>query len=160
MVRHSDLVRNAVVHDVAMSGAAALLADLTTLDEAAIVERCQFLFAHMMNDDLAAWEALGDEYHARLAKDYVTWVRRYLAPAPPSPHSPEDLAGKPITWTIGGLTPAVTFLDNVVLAVRSGCPISALMCKHCPQVSAPEMLAADIRESALTHEGLGAGELR
>jgi hypothetical protein len=55
-----------------MPGAAALLADLTTFDDAAIVERCQFLFAHMMNDDLAAWEALGDEYHARLAKNYVT----------------------------------------------------------------------------------------
>ena len=143
-----------------MPGAAALLADLTTLDDAAIVERCQILFAHMMNDDLAAWEALGDEYHARLAKNYVTWVRRYLAPAPPSPHSPEDLAGKPITWTIGGLTPAVTLLDNIVLAVKSGCPISALMCKHFPQVSAPEMLAAHIRESALAHEELRAGESR
>ncbi len=146
-VRHGDLVRNAIVHEVAMPGAAALLADLTSLDDAAIVERCQFLFAHMMNDDVAAWEALGDEYHARLTKNYVTWVRRYVAPAPPPPHTPEDLAGKPITWTIGGLTPAITFLDNVVLAVKSGCPIGPLMCKHFPQVSAPEMLAAHIREN-------------
>ena len=148
VVRHGGVVRNAVVHEVAMPGAAALLADLTTLEDAAIVESCQYLFAHVMNDDLAAWEALGDEYHARLAKNYVTWVRRYLAPTPPSPHTPEDLAGKPITWTIGGLTPAITFLDNVVLAVKSGCPISPLLCKHFPQVSAPEMLAAHIRESA------------
>ena len=73
-VRHNALVRHAVVHEVAMPGAAALLADLATLDDAAIVERRQFLFAHMMNDDLAAWEALGEEYHARLAKNYVTWV--------------------------------------------------------------------------------------
>jgi hypothetical protein len=46
-----------------------------------------------MNDDLAAWEALGDEYHARLASNYVTWVRRYVAGELPPPHSPEDLAG-------------------------------------------------------------------
>ena len=160
VVGHDDLVRNAVVHEVAMPGAAALLADLTTLDDVAIVERSQFLFAHMMNDDLAAWEALGDEYHARLAKNYVTWVRRYIAPGLPSPHSPEDLTGKPITWTIGGLTPAVAILDNVVLAVKSGCPISPLMCKHFPQVSAPEMLAAHIRQSTLVHHGLEAGDAR
>ena len=52
------------------AGRSTRLADVTTLDDAAIVERCQFLFAHMMNDDLAAWEALGDEYHARLAKNF------------------------------------------------------------------------------------------
>lgn len=149
VVGHGDLVRNAVVHEVAMAGAAALLADLLTLDDAAVVERCQFLFAHMMNDDVAAWEALGDEYHARLAQNYVTWVRRYLAPGVPPPHTPEDLAGKPITWTIGGLSPAVSFLDNVVLAVKAGYRISALMCKHFPQVSAPDMLAAHIRQTAL-----------
>ena len=149
VVRHPQLVRNAVVHEVAMAGAAALLADLTTLDDAAVVESCKFAFGHMMNDDLAAWEALGDEYHTRLANNYVTWVRRYVAGELPPPHSPEDLAGKPITWTIGGLSPAGMFFDNVVLAVKSGCPISLLNCKHFPQVSAPGMLAEHIRASTL-----------
>lgn len=151
VVRHPELVRNAVVHEVAMAGAAALLADLTTLDDAAIIESCKFAFGQVMNDDLAAWEALGDEYHARLEKNYVTWVRRYLAGELPPPHSPEDLAGKPITWTIGGLNPAGMFFDNVVLAVKSGCPISLLTCKHFPQVSAPGMLAEHIRASARVH---------
>lgn len=59
----------------------------------------------MLNDDLAAWDALGDEYHARLA-------------------------------------PAGMFFDNVVLAVKSGCPISLLNCKHFPLVSAAGMLAS------------------
>ena len=140
VVRQPELVRNAVVHEVAMAGAAALLADLPTLDDAAVVESCKFAFGHV-NDDLAAWEALGDEYHARLAKNYVTWVRRYVAPEPPPTHSPEDLAGKPVTWTIGGLN----LLACSVLAVKSGCTISLLMCKHFPQVSAPGMLAEHIR---------------
>ena len=133
-----------------MPGAAVLLADLATFDDAAVVESCKFAFGHV-NDDLAAWEALGDEYHARLADNYVTWVRRYVASGLPPPHSPDDLAGKPITWTIGGLNPAGMFFDNVVLAVKSGCPISLLNCKHFPQVSAAGMLAEHIRASILAH---------
>ena len=151
VARHPELVRNAVVHEVATAGSRAPLAVLATLDDAAVVESCRFAYGHVLNDDLAAWEALGDEYHARLANNYVTWVRRYVAPEPPPPHSPEDLAGKPITWTIGGLNPAGMFFDNVVLAVKSGCPISLLNCKHFPQVSAPGMLAEHIRVSTLAH---------
>lgn len=150
-VRHPELVRNAVVHEVAMAVPAAL-ADLATLDDAAVVEACKFAYGHVMNDDLAAWEALGDEYHARLANNYVTWVRRYVAGELPRPHSPEDLAGKPVTWTIGGLNPAGMFFDNVVLAVKSGCPISLLNCKHFPQVSAAGMLAEHIRVSTQPKE--------
>jgi pimeloyl-ACP methyl ester carboxylesterase len=150
-VRHPELVRNAVVHEVAMAVPAAL-ADLATLDDAAVVEACKFAYGHVMNDDLAAWEALGDEYHARLANNYVTWVRRYVAGDLPRPHSPEDLAGKPVTWTIGGLNPAGMFFDNVVLAVKSGCPISLLNCKHFPQVSAAGMLAEHIRVSTQPKE--------
>jgi pimeloyl-ACP methyl ester carboxylesterase len=155
VVRHPGLVRNAVVHEVALAVPAAL-ADLATLDDAAVFESCKFVYGHVMNDDLAAWEALGDEYHARLASNYVTWVRRYVTPEPPPPPSPDDLAGKPITWTIGGLNPAGMFFDNVVLAVKAGCPISLLNCKHFPQVSAPGMLAEHIRASAqspMNHTG-------
>jgi pimeloyl-ACP methyl ester carboxylesterase len=150
VVRYPDIVRNAIVHEVPMATAAAQMASLAELDDAAIVESCKFVYGHVMNDDLAAWEALGDEYHARLANNYVTWVRRYVAAELPPPHSPEDLAGKPITWTIGGLSPAALFFENVVLAVKSACSIGLLMCKHFPQVSAPEMLAEHIRANAPT----------
>lgn len=168
VVRHGDLVRNAVVHEVTMPSAAPLVGDLLaledgatvlTLEDAAIVERCQPMFAHMLNDDPEAWKSLGEEYHARLERNYVTWARKY-AVAPVPSHSPQDLAGQPITWTIGGLTPAFAFLENVVLAVKSGLAISPLMCKHFPQVSAPEMLATHIRESVLASQGLDAGKAR
>jgi pimeloyl-ACP methyl ester carboxylesterase len=149
VVRRPNVVRTAIVHEVADAAAAGPLLSLTALDDAAVVESCKFAYGQIMNDDLAAWEALGDEYHARLAENYVTWVRRYLAPPLPSAHSPDDLAGKLITWTIGGLTPAAAFFGNVVLAVKSGLPISLLMCKHFPQVSAPAMLAEHIRNSSL-----------
>lgn len=157
VVRHADLVRHAVVHEVATPGAAPLVGDLARLDDAAIVERCRLLFAQMLNDDADAWEALGAEFHARLARNYVTWVRRYVEAPVPS-YSPQDLAEKPVTWTIGGLTPAFAFIDNVVLAVQSGLSIRPLMCKHFPQVSEPEMLAAHIRESALRRQMMASGK--
>ena len=146
VVRHPELVRNAVVHEVAMPGAAAQLADLPALDDEALIESCKFAYGHVLNDDLAAWEALGDDYHARLAKNYVTWVRRYVAPVPPEPHSPEDLAARYMDYR--GCESRCMFFDNVVLAVKSGCPISLLICKHFPQVSAPGMLAEHIRANA------------
>jgi pimeloyl-ACP methyl ester carboxylesterase len=147
VIHHPDLVRTALVHEVAMAGAAAPLADLAALDDDAVIESCKLAFGHVLNDDLAAWEALGNDYHARLAKNYVTWVRQYIAPGLLPQHSPEDLAGKPITWTIGAMSPAGMFFDNVVLAVKSDCPIGLLPCKHFPQVNAPAMLAAHIRSN-------------
>jgi hypothetical protein len=42
----------------------------------------------------------------------------------------------------------VTFLDHVILAAKANFPISPLMCKHFPQVSAPAMLADHIRANA------------
>ena len=110
-------------------GASAQLADLAALDDPAVVESCKFAYAHVMNDDLSAWEALGDAYHALLASNYVTWVRQDVAPDPPPPHSPRTPWGRPITWTIGGLNPAAMFFDNVVLAVKSHCPIGLLNVK-------------------------------
>jgi pimeloyl-ACP methyl ester carboxylesterase len=147
VVRHPDIVQTAIVHEVADAAAATPLLGLTALDDAAIVETCMFVYGQVVNDDPAAWEALGVEYHARLAKNYVTWVRRYLAPPLPPSHSPDALAGKPIAWTVGGATPAAAFFENVVLAVKSGLPISLLTCKHFPQVSAPAMLAEHIRSN-------------
>lgn len=148
VLRHRQLVRKAIVHEVAMADAFSQMGNLTWLDDGAVAEQCRFVYGHIMNEDLTAWEALGDEYHARLAKNYVTWVRRYVVAGPPRPYAPEDLAGKPIVWTIGGLSPTASFLDNVVLAVKSDLPISTLMCKHFPQVSAPGMLAEHIRAHA------------
>ncbi|MGH3678658.1 MAG: alpha/beta fold hydrolase [Mycobacterium sp.] len=148
VVRHGALVQKAIVHEVADTRATTLLGDLASQDDPTIVETCRYLFAYVMNDDAAAWEALGDEFHARLATNYVTWVRRYVAPGVLVEHSSADLAGKPITWTIGGLSPAGSFLDNVVLATQAGLCVDALMCKHFPQVSAPDMLAQHVRTNA------------
>jgi hypothetical protein len=49
-----------------------------------------------------------------------------------------------VTWTIGGLTPAEVFFDNVETAYPAGILLGLLRCNHFPQVSIPEVLAAHI----------------
>ncbi len=138
---HPDLVRHAVVHEVPL-WKTQWLAHLLALDDAGITAACQALFRDQMNEDAAAWDALGPEVHARLAKNYVTWVRRYVAsPKLLRAFTREELHRRPLTWTLGGLTPVFAFYDNIVTAHDAGIALGMLMCRHFPQVSIPAALA-------------------
>jgi pimeloyl-ACP methyl ester carboxylesterase len=145
---HPDVVRNVAIHEIPLS----VRGDLgrwTTLDDAGIVRACQDLFRNQMNESAEAWDALGEAYHKRLERNYVTWVRRYVGqPRIFRPFAPEELRRRPVTWTIGGLSPAFMFFDNVVTAQAAGIPIGLLMCKHFPQVSIPDVLADHIGKVA------------
>src|SRR5262249_30648640 len=113
------------------------------------VGACKDLFRNQMNENGAAWDALGDAFHKRLERNYVTWVRRYVAGSrPPHTLASEDLRRRPVTWTIGGLTPAPAFVGNVVAAHAAGIQVGLLMCKHFPQVSIPKVLADHIANVA------------
>jgi len=35
-----------------------------------------------MNENADAWDALGEAFHKRLERNYVTWVRRYVGQTP------------------------------------------------------------------------------
>ena len=52
--------------------------DLTKLADTEIVRTCKELFRNDLNEDAAAWDTLGDAFHKRLERNYVTWVRRYV----------------------------------------------------------------------------------
>lgn len=146
---YPDRVISAIVHEVPM-GPVEPIDSLTKLDDAAVVAACKTIFGKQLCEDEAAWEALGPEYHARLEKNYVTWVRNYVGKATViTKWTDEELKQRPITWTIGSLLPAGFFFDNVQTAMRNGIPISLLPCKHFPQVSVPEQLAEHIEVSAL-----------
>ncbi len=154
---HPALVRNAVIHESAgMDDAATAgggpLGRLLTMDDAGIVAFLTPFFANVFNEDAAKWDALGPDVHARLALNYVTWVRQYVAKVDPARRiDPATLRGKPLTWTIGGLTPAAMFLGNVKLACAAGIDIGLLPCRHFPQVSIPDVLAGHIRAATLPH---------
>jgi hypothetical protein len=106
---------------------------------------CKDLFRNQMNENAEAWDALGEAFHKRLERNYMTWVRRYVhQDRYLRTFAPEELRRRPVTWTIGGLTPAEEFFDNVVTAHAAGIPLGLLRCRHFPQVSIPDVLAAHI----------------
>jgi hypothetical protein len=62
----------------ARTGPLVLLPALCALSDDEVVEQCKTIYREFMNDDPAAWDALGRDYHARLERNYVTWVRHYV----------------------------------------------------------------------------------
>jgi pimeloyl-ACP methyl ester carboxylesterase len=147
-VDHPDLVRYVAVHEVPLSPHRAVQ-QLQELPDEQLIGVCRDLFRNQLNEKPEAWDALGAEFHRRLDRNYVTWTRKYVSNGQVlRTFTADDLRGRPITWTIGGLTPAFAFLDNAVLACAAGVPIGILMCKHFPQVSIPEVLADHIRKLA------------
>lgn len=142
VANHPKSVRNAIVHEIPIV-AGPWFAPMQAMDDAGIVAACKSLFRNEMNENAKAWDDLGTDYHRRLEKNYVTWVRHYLDIV--RRYSPEELKRRPITWTVGGLTPAVAFFDNFRVAYAANIEIELLMCKHFPQVSIPGQLAEHIR---------------
>ena len=151
-----DLVRRAIVHEVAPavnfqqppSGGTpppTLSPDSTDED---IVLACKYRFRNVMNENGEAWDSLGEEYHHRLERNYVTWVRRYFGLPDLRMPTSEELQRRPVTWTIGGLTETAKFYNNVLAAHAAGIEVGLLMCKHFPQVSIPEVLADHISKAA------------
>lgn len=151
---HPDIVRRAIVHEVAPGGGRVAVprSDSTpgpggltpgSSDEQ-IIAVCKEMFRNGLNENPQAWDALGADYHKRLERDYLTWVRRYFPIPDMRIPTPDELRRRPVTWTIGGLTRAATFHWNVVAGHAAGIEVGLLMCMHFPQVSIPEALATHI----------------
>jgi len=150
---HSEVVRKVAVHEVAGlpstdSSLANLLTPLTMAGDDEIVLACKDIFRNRMNENAEAWDALGVPFHRRLERNYVTWVHRYVRQGLGRPPTSDELRGRPVTWTIGALTPAGSIFSNVVLAYGAGLRVALLACKHFPQVSIPDVLADHIAKVA------------
>jgi pimeloyl-ACP methyl ester carboxylesterase len=143
LANHPQRVTSVMVHETPLSRSPELEA-LCALPDDEIVSICRNVFSNMFNEDTAVWEALGPEFHSRLEKNYVTWIRNYVA-WPPLRVEKEELTRKPLFWTVGSLTPAGNFFDNVVTATNAGVEISLLPCKHFPQVSIPEKFVEHVK---------------
>jgi pimeloyl-ACP methyl ester carboxylesterase len=143
---YPELVQNALVHEAALPSVQIeeMLLPLAKLDDASVTSACRHLFAKVMNEDESLWEALGPEYHNRLSKNYVTWVRRYIAQGVGDPIDPVALSGAPLTWTIGSLSEKTMLQSNINLAESAGIQMGTLPCRHFPQVSIPDRLASHI----------------
>lgn len=141
-----ELVRNGIVHEAALASPHmdAQLGKLAALDDATAVQVCKHMFAKVMNEDEGAWMALGSDYHARLERNYLTWVRRYIGQGLGAPIDPQALQRRPVAWTVGSLSDQAAFAGNYALADAAGIEVTALPSRHFPQVSIPGKLAEHI----------------
>ena len=146
---HPSRVRNVVVHEVPMTAPEPILA-LKQMDDAEIVATSQRSYATAMCEDEEKWSALNPEYHKRLEKNFVTWVHTYVDQVERS-FSKEELTRRPVTWTIGALTPAGLFYQNVIDGFGAGIPVGLLPSRHFPQVTIPDVLAEHIKSSIQNH---------
>ncbi|MBV8134693.1 MAG: alpha/beta fold hydrolase [Deltaproteobacteria bacterium] len=158
VAQHPEIVRNAIVHEAALlrdsvpPDAAAALFALNDLDDAAIVNSCRGLFRNQANSDARAWDAVGQDYHRRLEKNYVTWVRHYLWEGlADHTYTQEELECRPISWSVGGLWDSWVVATNAKVARRVHLSVENLPCRHFPQVEIPGLLAARIRTQAKAH---------
>ena len=105
--------------------------------------------ARAFSGNEAAWDALGEEAHARIYQNLPRWASGYPFTLPPSsPTGPEDLHTRPLDWTVGATSPMFAFIDNVVTATNAGLTITTLAGSHFPYVSHPEVFAKHVVETS------------
>jgi len=158
VAQYPTVVRNAVVHEAALlrdsvplEAGAALFA-LNDLGDTEIVQACKTLFRDRLNSNGEAWDAVGEQYHQRLERNYVTWVRHYLWEGlADRAYTAEDLTRRPISWSVGGLTEGWIVPANLTVANRGKIDVQVLDCKHFPQVEIPELLTTRIRSNTRVH---------
>lgn len=142
---YPERVRNGLPHE-APTHLMGHLGALVSQDDASIAT-IMASESRKSSGDVAAWDALGDEVHERLRKNYPRWAHGYIAKLTQSaPISDEDLHKRPIDWTVGEGTPTYQFFNNVVIATKAGIPIETLPGGHFPYVSHPQVMAKHIVE--------------
>ena len=131
---HPERVVNAMAHEVPTYEMQDLLSMLELGDD-----EITNIMAGMLPEQTGnaeAWYALGEEFHARLHKNYARWARGYIRTLGSSfPVDREKLKGKPLDWSVGGSTPTARFFDNIVTAAQLGIPITHIPGCHFPYIT-------------------------
>ncbi|RDL38695.1 Uncharacterized protein BP5553_03035 [Venustampulla echinocandica] len=149
LLRHEERVEGIIIHEVPMECIPELLSwqHLPESENPKIAARCKDMFVNFMNEDKAAWENLGPEFHSRLEKNFITWVRNYVVVVEAIVWDKEGLKKRKdkIRWSLGAQMPMGVFFGNVVLATELGIEMKLLNSKHFPYVSIPGEMAEYIR---------------
>ena len=141
---YPERVRNGMPHECPTYSMGELLA-LDKLDDETISKTlaARMPEAFVGNDE--AWDALGEQAHARLWKNYPRWARGYPHTLPlSSPVAIEDLTKRPLDWTVGASTPTAVFLDNIITGTKAGVNVGVIPGRHFPYVSDPEAFAEHV----------------
>lgn len=153
---HADLVRNGIIHEAAIVDESwpeqfANLEALNALDDDAVVAGVNQVLGTQMIENPEAWQALGPEFHERVAPNYLTWVRNYFGPELRAPRDPARFMTRPVAWTVGMLTPMAVTYGSLKTCEKAGITWTLLPCIHFPQVTIPDALADHIASQARTH---------
>lgn len=139
-----------VVHEVPIGPTLSPLADLATKPDAEITSFCEDFFRNKFiereNDGQAKWDALGADYHARLKKNYVTWIHGLVGSYTAQTEelaTTENLQKRPVFWTVGTLTGRERFAKDFEVAEKAGIEVrtDVVNSLHFPYVTVPERLA-------------------
>ena len=140
---HPSRVQGVVVHEVPLAQSE-MVRRFKTMDDDTTVEEIRYSNSSIMCEDQDKWQAIGPAYHQRLDQNYLTWARNY-ANIIERAFTVEELTKRPVFWTIGALTPAGFFFQNVVDGYGAGIAVGLLPSKHFPQVTVPDILAEHIK---------------
>ena len=154
-------VKCGIIHEVPFD-CPDVLAEMRSLSDSEVAESCSRLLGlgfieQDANDGVQKWGAMGTDYHTRLAKNFVTWVRGYVTilepPAREIASVPANLQKRPIFWTVGSLNPGAelgegAWKSNFELsrAANLKVDVERLRCLHFPSVTVPEELVGWIGE--------------
>lgn len=146
---YPERVRNGLPHEVptTIEPQVAELAKGTDEDVAAAVGRFPVGSGMVSAED---WAALGDEVHARLARNYVIWGRGFPHILPLSAAKiirEDDILKRPLNWSVGYATQTGIFADNIVTATKMGIPFRTIPGSHFPAVSFPDKFAEYVIET-------------
>lgn len=140
---YPERTRNGLPHEVP-TGEQKFFTALVHEDDNVIAKTMAEGFSKQFPTDIGVWEALGEDFHARLWKNYPRWVRGYGVTLTPSiPMTNDDLTKKPLDWSVGAATPTAMFIDNIVTAVEAGISVRVLPGTHFPYITDPEAFADD-----------------
>lgn len=158
---YPERTRCAIIHEVPFENPPSLEALIPKSDEE-ITATCQMIFrAHMIEQEVnngpQKWDALGKDYHGRLAKNYVTWIRNYANAVEIGGNElasePENLRRRSIFWTVGALNASengvpVVWKSNIEKASAAGLSVNTtrLNSLHFPALTVPDDMAGWIIE--------------
>lgn len=144
---YPELIKCGIVHEVPFACPPFFL-PWKELDDEVISATCKEFFAKHFIEDEEKWNDLGPEYHTRLSKNYVTWVRHIMGICEEIGRqlaTPENLNKRPLFWTVGSQNQGVEQEEGIwqldfEVAREAGLSVDkeTLKCLHFPAVTVPQ----------------------
>lgn len=92
-----------------------------------------------MVGDRVKWDALGPEFHKRIAINHGYWAKWYFGTVDRVTYTKEELEAMPnLEFSVGTWSPSWLTYSNIVVAKRGGRPYTWLNSSHNPQVTGTE----------------------